>query len=298
MPDYGHDLRFGVFVTPTSAAPLRAVELAVDADRAGLDLVTVQDHPYQPKLLDAWTLMSFIAARTDAITVSGNVTNLPLRPPAVLARSAAALDLLSGGRLEMALGSGGFFDAIVAMGGPRRTPGEARRALSEAIDVMRELWDTSTRSGVHFQGEFYTVDGAKRGPAPARPIPISVGAYGPRMLALIGTKCDGWVPSLSYLPNGVADLAEMNARIDDAAAEAGRDPKDVRRILNLGGTFDDDRDGLLAGPPESWTSDLAMLAVEHGISDFVFATDDADTIARIGAEVAPATRETVAVTRG
>lgn len=297
MLDYRHDLRFGVFVTPTSAAPHRAVDLAVVADRAGLDMVTIQDHPYQPKLLDAWTLMSFIAARTERVALSGNVINLPLRPPAVLARSAATLDLLSGGRFEMALGAGAFGDAIVAMGGPRRTPGQARRALSEAVDVMRDLWDVSTRSGVHVHGDFYTVDGAKRGPAPAHPISITIGGYGPRMLELIGTKGDGWLPSLSYLPNGLSDLRAMNARIDGAAQEAGRDPRSVRRILNVGGAFDDSRDGLLSGDAESWADDLTTLTVEYGMTDFVFATDDVAEIERIGAEVVPATRRRVAQAR-
>ncbi|MCF8572363.1 LLM class flavin-dependent oxidoreductase [Gordonia sp. HY002] len=298
MPDYGHDPRFGVFVTPTSASPLRPVQLAVVAEQAGLDLVSIQDHPYQSKLLDAWTLLSFIAARTERISLSGNVINLPLRPPAVLARAAASLDLLSEGRLEMAIGAGGFADAIEAMGGPRRSRGEARRALAEAIDVMRELWDTSTRTGVHFLGSHYTVDGAKRGPQPAHPISIWVGGYGPRMLEMIGRKADGWLPSLSFLPNGVDDLIAMNARIDASAERAGRNPGDIRRILNVGGAFDDTRDGLLSGGPESWAADLTTLATDHGVSDFVFATDDADTIRRIGAEVAPTTRESVHAARG
>lgn len=297
MSDYGLDLQFGVFITGTSAAPQQAVDLALTAEDAGIDLVTIQDHPYQPAFLDTWTLLSYIAARTERVRLSGNVLNLPLRPPAMLARAAASLDLLSNGRCEVAMGSGAFGDAIVAMGGPRRTPGEARRALEEAIDVMRDLWDTSTRGGVHRPGDFYPVDGAKRGPDPAHPIGITVGAYGPRMLDLVGRKCDGWLPSLSYLKNGTADLPELNATIDSAARSADRDPAVIRRYLNLGGHFTDTRDGLLSGPPESWAQDLASLAVDHGISGFIFATDDADQIEMIGTQVAPATRELVAQAR-
>jgi alkanesulfonate monooxygenase SsuD/methylene tetrahydromethanopterin reductase-like flavin-dependent oxidoreductase (luciferase family) len=141
MNDYGHDLLFGTFITPQNRRPEDVVALAQLSERVGLDLVTFQDHPYQPGFLDTWTLLSWVAAQTETITVSGNVLNLPLRPPAVLARAAASLDLLSGGRVELGLGGGGFWDAIEAMGGPRRSPRETVDALSEAIDVIRAMWD-------------------------------------------------------------------------------------------------------------------------------------------------------------
>src|SRR4051812_10760854 len=133
MPDYGHSLTFGAFITPSNASPQNPVQLAVLAEQVGLDLVTFQDHPYQPAFLDTWTLLSYVAARTERVHLSGNVLNLPLRQPAVLARAAASLDLLSGGRLDLGLGAGGFWDPIAAMGGERRTPGEAVQALEEAI---------------------------------------------------------------------------------------------------------------------------------------------------------------------
>ena len=145
MSDYGHDLLFGSFVTPTHADPQGPVRLAVASEAAGLDLVTFQDHPYQPAFLDTWSLMAFAAARTERIRLAGDVLNLPLRPPAVLARAVASLDLLSGGRVELGLGAGAFWGAIEAMGGRRLTPGQAVTALSEAIDVIRGVWDTSTR---------------------------------------------------------------------------------------------------------------------------------------------------------
>src|SRR5690606_470562 len=163
--------------------------------------------------------------------------NVPLRQPAVLARSAASLDRLSGGRLEMGLGAGGFWDAIEGMGGRRLTPGQSIEALEEAIQIMREIWDTSKRGGVYVDGKYYQVKGAKRGPAPAHDIDIWIGAYKPRILRLTGRVADGWVPSLGYLPGGVSDLTEMNKHIDDAAVAAGRDPADVRRYLNIAGRF-------------------------------------------------------------
>ena len=137
-----------------------------------------------------------VAARTSRIELAGDVHNLPLRPPAVLARAAASLDLLSGGRVNLGLGAGGFWDAIEAMGGQRLTPGQAVDALDQAIDVIRGVWDVADRSPLRAGGEHHHVDGAKRGPAPAHPIPIWVGGYKPRMLRLVGRKADGWLPTL------------------------------------------------------------------------------------------------------
>lgn len=298
MTDYGHDLLFGSFITPGSAAPQRVVALAQASEAAGLDLVTFQDHPYQPAFLDTWTLMSYAAARTERIHLSANVVNLPLRPPAVLARAAASLDLLSGGRLELALGAGGFWDAIEAMGGRRLSPGEAVDATSEAIDVIRGIWDTSTRERLVVDGSFHRLDGAKRGPAPAHDIPIWLGALKPRMLRLIGRKADGWLPSLPYLQSLTA-LADGNATIDEAAVRAGRDPRAVRRLLNIGGQFTSQvSDRLLVGPPQQWAEQLAALTLQHGVSGYILMGDDEGTLALFGQEVAPAVRELVAAERG
>ncbi|QSB13969.1 LLM class flavin-dependent oxidoreductase [Natronosporangium hydrolyticum] len=298
MTDYGHELQFGSFLTPSARQPEQVVALARASEAAGLDLVTFQDHPYQPAFLDSWTLLSYVAAATDRIRLSGNVLNLPLRQPTVLARSAASLDRLTGGRVELALGAGGFWDAIEANGGPRRQPGEAVAALREAIEIIREVWDVDQRGGARVIGEHYRVAGAKRGPAPAHDMEIWVGAYGPRMLRLVGEFADGWLPSLPFLKRGAAELPELNARIDEAATAAGRAPAAIRRLLNLSGEFTDSDSGLLSGPPTAWAEQLTELALTAGVSGFVLMTDDPTTIARFGAEVAPAVREAVAAERG
>jgi hypothetical protein len=282
MPDYGHDLTFGTFLTPQNQRPQDVVALAQLTEAVGLDLATFQDHPYQAGYLDTWTLLSWVAAQTTSLRVAANVHSLPLRPPAVLARSAASLDLLSGGRFELGLGAGAFWDAIEAMGGPRRTPGEAVDALSEAIDVIRGIWDTTARGGVRVRGEHYAVKGAKRGPEAAHDIEIWLGAYKPRMLRLTGRKADGWLPSLAYMQS--EDLATSNRAIDDAALAAGRDPREIRRLLNI--------------PENVATVDsLLPLVREHGFSTFILAGDDPGAIERFGREVAPALREAVAAAR-
>ena len=279
MPDYGHELEFGVFITPSNQQAEAVVELALLAEQSGLDLVSFQDHPYQGRFLDTWTLLSYLAARTRRVRLAPNVVNLPLRPPAVLARSVASLDVLSGGRVELGIGAGAFWDGIEAMGGRRLRPGESVDALSEAIDLMRALWAGDGTAS--FEGEHYRLDGAARGPAPAHPVEIWIGAYKPRMLALTGRKGDGWLPSLSYLQPG--DLAAGNAAIDAAAASAGRSPAAIRRLLNV--------------PAGTGVEELTRFALEDGIGTFIVTGDDPGAIQALAAEIAPAVRERVAAAR-
>ena len=104
--DYGHPLEFGTFVTPVNDPPQAAVARAQLSEELGFDLVTFQDHPYQPAFLDTWTLLSYVATQTELVRLSGYVLNLPSRSPAVLARAAASLDRLSSGRVELGIGPG------------------------------------------------------------------------------------------------------------------------------------------------------------------------------------------------
>ena len=186
-------MAFGSFLTPSAEQPERVLDLARLTEQLGLDLVSVQDHPYQARFLDTWTLLSVIAASTSRITVTPNVANLPLRPPAVLARSVATLDLLSQGRVELGMGAGGFFEAIAAVGGPRLDAGRAVDALEEGIRIIRAIWDVDGGT-VRIDGEHYRVWGAHPGPAPAHDVGIWVGAYKRRMLGLTGRLADGWLP--------------------------------------------------------------------------------------------------------
>jgi alkanesulfonate monooxygenase SsuD/methylene tetrahydromethanopterin reductase-like flavin-dependent oxidoreductase (luciferase family) len=291
MPDYGHDLRFGTFLPPDAARAEEVVHLAEVADRVGLDLVSVQDHPYQPAFLETWTLLSVIAARTGRVGVFPSVANLPLRPPAVLARAAASLDILSGGRVELGLGAGAFWDAIAAMDGPRRPPGEAVAATAEAIKIIRALWTPGR--GVRLDGEHYRLAGARPGPFPVHPIGIWLGALKPHMLRLTGRAADGLVVSSPNVPP--ERLAGLNRLVDEAAEAAGRGPAAVRRVYNLVGSFAGTGRGFLQGPPGVWAEQLAELAVTEGVSVFIHATSiDGETdLRRFADEVAPAARDLV-----
>jgi alkanesulfonate monooxygenase SsuD/methylene tetrahydromethanopterin reductase-like flavin-dependent oxidoreductase (luciferase family) len=283
MPDYGHALRFGSFISPINTPPHQAVALAKASDDAGLDLVTFQDHPYQASFHDTWTLLTWVAAQTNRVHLSGNVLNVALRPPAVLARAAASLDLLSGGRVALGLGAGYFWDAVESMGGRKLSVGDGITALEDAIDIIRGLWDTTNRAPLSVDGDFYAVRDVQRGPTPAHEIPVWLGAYKPRMQRLIGRKADGWLPGLPVLQPG--DYARGNEIIDAAAIAAGREPGQITRLLNV--TANETAD------------DLVTLALDDGVSVFILlGADDPALIHHFAERVAPEVRLRVAEARG
>jgi alkanesulfonate monooxygenase SsuD/methylene tetrahydromethanopterin reductase-like flavin-dependent oxidoreductase (luciferase family) len=268
----------GISIIPDVDSLARSRELVQAADKGGIALVGIQDHPYQRHFFDTWSLIATLLGETKRISFFTDVANLPLRPPAVLAKAAASLDVLSGGRFELGLGAGGLSDVIAAFGGPRRTPGESVEALDEAIDVIRLLW--SEERSVSFEGKYYRLDDARPGPRPAHPIAIWIGAFKPRMFRLVGRKADGWLPSLGVLARD--ELRAGNARIDAAAENAGRDPRSIRRLINVQGVIGEQhapsRSELpvgylagepLAGPPGWWVETIAGF-VDDGFDTIVF----------------------------
>ncbi len=295
MTDYKHDLIFGAALPPNARDHEEVLAVAELADGLGLDLIGFQDHPYQPGFLDAWTLLSYVAGRTRRVRLFPDVANIPLRPPALLARSAAALDILSGGRVELGLGAGYFIDPMVAMGAPRRTMSELVDALEEAISVIRAL--LTPGPPVRFHGKYYSLDGARPGPATPHPIAIWLGAYKPRMLRLTGRAADGWIPSLGYA--SPEELGPMSQVIDTACAEAGRSPSAVRRGFNISGSFGSAERGFLKGPSKLWAEQLTELALRDGISAFVLGTGPGGEgdLRQWATEVVPAVREAVAKAR-
>jgi alkanesulfonate monooxygenase SsuD/methylene tetrahydromethanopterin reductase-like flavin-dependent oxidoreductase (luciferase family) len=238
-------------------------------------------------------LLAMIAGRTSRVGLFPDVANLPLRPPALLAKAAATLDALSGGRVELGLGAGAFWDAIAAYGGPRRNRGEALEALGEAIDVIRKVW--SGERNLRYDGRYYQLGGAHSGPVPAHPIGIWLGVYGDRALTLLAQAADGWVPSFR---GELQPIADMVARLDAAAAEADRDPAAIRRVLNVGGTITESTStGPLNGPVEQWTEELTSLVVEHGFDTFILWSEGDGQLPLFAEEVVPAVRDRVAAAR-
>jgi alkanesulfonate monooxygenase SsuD/methylene tetrahydromethanopterin reductase-like flavin-dependent oxidoreductase (luciferase family) len=287
---YGRQLEFGFFLIPTSADAELSRELARRADELGLDLIGIQDHPYQWRYLETWTLIGDLLARTERIRFFPDVANLPLRNPALMAKQAASLDVLSGGRFELGLGAGAFWEAIGAMGGPVRSGREALESLEEAIRIIRAFW--SGERTISFEGKHYSVKGLHPGPAPAHPIGIWLGVGRPRSLALTGRLADGWVPSLSW---ATPDLVPaFMRRIDDGAVEAGREPAEIRRVYNVGGRIvDGPVSGLLDGPPDHWVETLGGFARDLGFDTFILWTSDdpLEQLDRFAQEVIPALRD-------
>lgn len=295
MADYGRPVEFGYSTEPGRYDEV--LDSVLLAERLGLDLVGIQDHPYQGRFLDTWTLLSSLVARTERIRFFPDVSNLPLRHPPLIAKSAATLDVISGGRFELGLGAGGAWEAVEAYGGERRTAGEAVTALEEAIAVIRLLW--SERPSVRYEGRFYSLRGAHPGPLPVHNMGIWLGALGPRSLELTGRLADGWVPSSPFLPP--PRLPEAHARIDDAARSAGRRPEGIRRLYNVNGLITDGPgQGFLVGPVEQWVEELTGLVVEGGMDTFVFFPRGpvSRQLPRFAEEVVPAVRECVARARG
>jgi alkanesulfonate monooxygenase SsuD/methylene tetrahydromethanopterin reductase-like flavin-dependent oxidoreductase (luciferase family) len=217
-----------------------------------------------------------------------NVADLPLRPPAMLAKQAATIDVLSGGRFELGLGAGALRDAIVGMGGARLTVAEARQALSEAVDIIRTSW---AGEPFRYAGQHYQVPDAQPGPRPAHDIGIWFGVAGPRAVRLAGAKADGWSVSSPYVPP--PRLAELGAILTESAREAGRDPDRIVRLYNVMGLITPESRDMFHGPKERWVDTLTTLYRDFGMNTFVFwPSGDRERQSHIFAEdVVPAVRE-------
>jgi len=276
--------RLGIFLVPDADDAEGVLQAATLADEVGLDVIGIQDHPYQPRYLDTWTLLSYLAVRTERITLLPDVINLPLRQPAVLAKAAASLDRLSGGRVELGVGAGAFWDAVEAMGGPRRSPGESVEALEEAMRIMKAF--LGGERSVRLEGKHYTAKGARPGPEPAHPLGLWVGAVGPRMLRLTGRLGDGWLPSVGGSYMAPEDVPANQRRIDEAARKAGRDPAEIVRAANFG-----------LGEPDAWldAERLACAVDDLGFEVLLLALpaeEPLEFIRRLG-DVAQTVRERV-----
>jgi len=283
----------------TTAA--ESVRLITQADRDGLDLFTVADHPYFGAKLDAYALVSFLLGQTERIAGMVTVTNLPSRPAPVLARTITSLSTLSGGRILLGIGAGGIWDMIEKLGVPRLDGGSAVRAMAEAITLIRAL--SGGGEPVTFDGEFYHVSGLD--PADA-PVPrILTGSVGPKSLAVTGQLADGWIPPMAS--DWLSPLyRESRPRIDDAAAAAGRDPAEIASVYNFGGRVTPEplaatrgEDGRwIGGSVQQWVDELTTAVLEHHASAFIYrSTDDtpaAEALARWATEIVPAVRYAIA----
>jgi alkanesulfonate monooxygenase SsuD/methylene tetrahydromethanopterin reductase-like flavin-dependent oxidoreductase (luciferase family) len=299
MTDTQHPLRFGLSLDPDAARHRESARLAQAADEAGLDYLAVQDHPYQPGHLDTWTWLTHLAGQTQRIVFLPDVADLQLRPPAMLAKAATTFSRLHGGRLALGVGGGAFADGIAAMGGTRRSNAQMVTYTAEALQVLRP---SLAGDAVQFVGEEHVVQGYQAGPAPAAPVPIWLGAQGPRMLGVAGRAADGWISPLNIYvrPDEVPAKRQI---IDQAARAAGRDPSAIRRVYNVIGLIGAAR-GVpgLSGGVEFWAETLADWSERLGFDTFIFwpAAAPRAQLELFAYEVVPAVRARIsgsAVTR-
>jgi len=270
---------FGAPVSGAWATPQSLARFAAEAEAAGYaSLWTFQRllvpegsamEPVYHSVLDPMVALGYAAAVTSRIRLGVAVVNMPYLAPAYLAKQAASVDVLSGGRLELGLGLGWMPEEFTAAGAVMN--GRGARA-AEYIEVMRRLW----AGGVtEFHGEHYTIPAGRAAPLPVqRPgPPVLLGGTVPRALQRAGRLADGWITSSR------ADLSRIREGIDvvkAAAAEAGRDPGQLRVVcrgvvrwgapvtvpegggrVRLSGSFDDIR------------ADTQWLA-EQGVTDIFY----------------------------
>ncbi|MEU6424671.1 LLM class flavin-dependent oxidoreductase [Microbispora sp. NPDC046973] len=278
------------------------LRMVQQADRDGLDIFTLSDHPYLGGRVDAYAALGFILGRTRHIAGFANVTNLPTRPAPILARMVTSLSALSGGRVVLGMGAGGLWDRIADMGVPRLTPGDAVDAFEEAIVLVKLL--SGGGPPVTYQGKHYQVNRIEPAPVPAPP--VWTGSVGRKSLAATGRVADGWIPghAADWLSERYRDSRPI---IDEAAASAGRDPSEIRTVFNFPGRITDrplpatrDADGRwIGGSVAQWVEELTGAVLEHGASGFtLFSADhgapDLTLLARWAQEVVPAVREAIA----
>ena len=302
---------FGLSITPYSSNVDNIFKLARTADDLGLDIIGIQDHPYNGSFFDTWTLISALAASTRRIRYFPDVSDLPMRPPAILAKTAATLDVITNGRIEIGLGTGAFWDAIQSWGGNRRTPGEAVAAYKEALQIIRLIWNYGKgRSRVSFSGKYYQLENAQAGPSPYHNMSIWTGGVGPRMMSVIGKLTDGWVVPLSTNMSG-DEIRIRQKMIDESARKNGRSPQSIRRIAQLVGAIDErelseksekkpfflhDRSPFI-GSVSRWVDWLTSSYKELGLDTFIFwpsvEGDEENQVRIFAQQIVPKLRESL-----
>lgn len=284
-------MRFGLGIAVSTAAETDPAAVAQRAEELGFDFVSSSDHPAgTTPTNEAWTMLCFVAAATSRIHVASRVLGVPYRSPALLAKMAETLDRLSNGRLILGLGGGSADDEHRQFGLGVRSPAEKTTGLEEAVTIVRGLW---TQASFSFDGRLYRVEAAEVEPKPRRAIPIWLGTFAPRALAVTGRLADGWIPSLGYMRPD--ELPAMRERVLASARAAGRDPAKITCALNLGvrlGRAVDDP-SVVSGTAARVADELRRFAAA-GFVAFNFLVDQRDRdeqTEQLATEVLPLLRE-------
>jgi alkanesulfonate monooxygenase SsuD/methylene tetrahydromethanopterin reductase-like flavin-dependent oxidoreductase (luciferase family) len=284
-------LQIGLDLSTSAASGADPVADARAAEALGYDFVSASDHPSgSHPTFETWTLLAWVAASTERIQVASRVLGVPYRPPAMVAKMAETLDRLSNGRLILGLGGGFSDDEFRAFGLTVPTPREKIDGLEDAIDIARGLW---SQPSFTYRGAHYQTQDAALEPKPGHHIPIWLGTFGPRALALTGRLADGWIPTLGHaLPEQVPAMRE---RILRGADDAGRDPADITCVYNLQirvGEQPERSPSTVSGSAEAVIERLLSF-VDLGFTAFNFmpvGPDRDEQVERLAREVIPALR--------
>ncbi len=308
---------FGVTPIQTGVDFDHIREVAVRAEELGFDSVWLNDHFFTSRLFhplppptapfyESWVTLSALAALTSRVRIGTLCSNVSFRNPALLAKMAACLDVISGGRLELGLGAGWFEEEHTAYG--FAFPDMARRAqqLTEAVDIIKRMWVEET---VTFNGRHFRTDTAYCSPKPIqapRP-PITIGARGSRTMLRVAARCaDRWNIQTPISP---AQYRRKLGFLERHCEEAGRDPGEIGRSLWAGTVIGRDSedyaraaealqlphavylDARIAGTPEECVRRIQGF-VDLGVTEFIhyFTHDELRSVELFATQVIPAFR--------
>lgn len=257
---------FGLGLDTGHAGLSNLLRRARESDAAGLDVVSVSDHPNYADRVDAYAALGMVLGATEQISGVVNLTNIGIRSAPLLARTIAGLSALSDGRVILGVGAGSLWDDLARLGVAPRSPAAAIEAMAETITVVRAL--TGGGPPVDFAGRFYRLRAADPSPQPTPS--IWTGSQGPRSLAVTGRLADGWIPAHAADWRSCL-VATSRPLIDQAAAAAGRNPAEIVTVYNVGGQITDravsrtrDEDGCwVGGSTTQWIDELTSAIIDY-----------------------------------
>jgi alkanesulfonate monooxygenase SsuD/methylene tetrahydromethanopterin reductase-like flavin-dependent oxidoreductase (luciferase family) len=254
-------VRFGIKTVPMQCGYDELLEVWEEADGVGvIEDAWLWDHllplagPVGGPVFEGWTLLAALAARTTRLRLGLLVTSNRIRPPAVLAKIAATVDVISNGRLVVGLGVGGTHQPSGAGGiaGPNPAiaeyaayglelvpPAEGIARLDEACRMLRRLW---TEEVVDFDGKYYQLEQAYCAPKPVQQPgpPLLLGGWGPKTLRVVAQHADSWnIPGPPH--NDISTIAERSKILDEHCRAIGRDPAEITRSVQTHAFTDDPR---------------------------------------------------------
>lgn len=290
---------FGLGLETRHADLPHLLRYAKACDAAGLDVVSMSDHPNYADRVDAYAALGVVLGATQQISGVVNLTNIGIRSAPLLARTIAGLSALSDRRVILGVGAGSLWDDLARLGVAPRSPAAAVQAMAETITVVRAL--TGGGPPVDFAGRFYQLRAADPSPEPTPS--IWTGSQGPRSLAVTGRLADGWIPA--HAADWRSSLvARSRPLIDQAAIAAGRNPAEIVTVYNAGGQITDravpnprDVDGRwIGGSTSQWIDELTSAIIDFDAAGLFYLPvgQPESAIDRWIHEIVPEVRRTIA----